>query len=79
MIPMNQLTCVVKETVQPDGNDAQDSRTIDAFQNGCSVTVKMTAETTAMNCQKIVQFVTAKLISSAPTTVAFQSEYSQTF
>lgn len=40
-ILMSQLTCVVKEIAQLDGNDAQDNRTIDAFQNGYSVMEKM--------------------------------------
>lgn len=38
---MSPPTCVVKEIAQLDGNDAQVNRTIDAFQNGCSVMEKM--------------------------------------
>lgn len=75
MIPMNLLTCVVNEIVQQDGRDALDNRTIVAFLNGFSVMVKMIAEITAMNCQKIVQFVIPKLISNVPIIDAFQSEF----
>lgn len=55
MIRMSQLTCAANATVLLDGNDAQDNRTIDAFQNGCSVMEKMIAETTGM-LKQIRQF-----------------------
>jgi hypothetical protein len=71
MTQMNQLTCVVRETVQLDGNVAQDNRTIVAFQNGFSAMEKMIVVIIAMNCQKIALFVKLKLISSARTIAAF--------
>lgn len=75
MILMNQPTCVVNETVQPDGNVVLVNQTIDAFQNGYSVMVKTIVEITAMNYQKIAQSATPKLTSSAQTTDVFQSKF----
>lgn len=77
MIPMSQLTCAVKEIAQPDGNDALANQTIDVFRNGCSAMAKMIAAITAMNCQRIVQFVILTPISNAQTTDAFQSKCSK--
>lgn len=73
MILMSPLTCVVRGTARLDGRDVQDSQITDVFQNGCSVTARMTAGIIVMNFQKIVQFVQRIQTSSARIIAAFLS------
>jgi hypothetical protein len=73
MTPMNQLICVVNEIVQQDGNGVQDNQITDAFQNGCSVMVKMIVGITVMKHQKIAQFAIQRPTSNVITTDVFQN------
>lgn len=51
MTPMSQLTCVDREIAQQAGSGVLVSLIIVVFPNGCSVTAKTIAATTAMSCQ----------------------------
>lgn len=71
--PMNPRTCADRGTAQLDGDVVPDNPTTDVFQNGYSVTAKMTAEMAQMNFQKTVQSVIQKRTLLARTSAAFLS------
>lgn len=71
---MNLPTCADSEIALRDGNVVLAKVITVAFQNGCSVTVKMIVATAQMSFQSIVRNVRQRLTSSVATIDAFQSK-----